>query len=138
MKNTAKVFCLLLVAVSLGSTQEKIDTAAVSQIRDEGMKHSQVMELLSYISDVYGPRLTGSPAFVRAAEWARGKFTAMGLENAHLEAWGPFGRGWTLKHYSANVIGHQVFPLKNAAMTYARTVITLASQGTPHTNHRRH
>ncbi len=111
MKIIAKVFCLFLVGVSLGSSQEKIDTAAVSQIREEGMKHSQVMELLSYISDVYGPRLTGSPAFVRAAEWARGKFAGMGLENAHLEAWGPLGRGWTLKHYSANVIGRQVFPL---------------------------
>ncbi len=104
----------VLVFILAGGTsaqQEKVDSAAIAQIKDEGMNHSKVMDILSDISDIYGPRLTGSPAFARAAEWARKEMGSIGLENAHLEAWGPFGKGWSLKHYSANVIGWQVFPL---------------------------
>src|SRR5258707_9641474 len=104
MKYLFAVFCsLLFVQVSSGQRmQEKIDTAIVSQIKDEGMNRSQVMDILSYLSDVYGPRLTGSPGFKRAADWARMKLESWGLQNSHLEAWGPFGRGWSLKRYSAN------------------------------------
>jgi carboxypeptidase Q len=91
--------------------QEPYDSAAVARIRDEGMNNSHVMEFLSYLTDVYGPRLTGSPGFNRAAEWARHSLASMGLANAHLEAWGPFGRSWELKHYSAHVLGRQTFPL---------------------------
>lgn len=108
------VVCLASACVQLSVSQpsrEKIDTTVISQIRVEGMDHSQVMDLLSDISDVYGPRLTGSPAYLRAAKWARTTLEAWGLQNAHLEAWGPFGKGWSLRHYSANVIGSQVFPL---------------------------
>src|SRR5258706_8668753 len=111
MKKFANILLLLVIVVSMVVAQEKVDTAAISRIKSEGMNNSQVMELLSYLSDVYGPRLTGSPGFLRAANWARGKLASMGMENAHLEAWGPFGRAWNLKHYSANVIGGQVFPL---------------------------
>lgn len=114
MKNIFTIVFLLLICMSLSAAQmaqEKVDSAAMAQIKDEGMNRSQVMELLSYLSDVYGPRLTGSPGYMRAAEWAKNKLTKMGLENAHLEGWGPFGKGWSLKHYSANVIASQNFPL---------------------------
>src|SRR5438309_4849811 len=114
MSKSITVAILLLAFVYCGFgqvAQEKVDTSAISKIKDEGFNRSQVMDLLSTLSDVYGPRLTGSPGFKRAAEWARQTLGSWGLENAHLEAWGPFGRGWSLKHYSANVIGTQVFPL---------------------------
>ena len=101
--------CLLLLLPAAG--QEKMDSAMVAKIKDEGMNRSQVMDILSYISDVYGPRLAGSPEYKRAAEWAREKMTSIGLENAHLDPWGPLGKGWTLKHYEANVMGLQDFPL---------------------------
>src|SRR3982750_3911931 len=71
----------------------------IDKIVAEGRDHSQVMQTLSYLSDVIGPRLTGSPGLRRANEWTRDKLTSWGLQNAHLEAWGPFGRGWTLKHF---------------------------------------
>lgn len=87
------------------------DSSSIAMIINEATSHSEVMDLLSYIADVYGPRLTGSPDYKRAAEWARDKMISMGLAHAHLEGWGPFGRGWDLKKYSANVIGKQVFPL---------------------------
>jgi len=83
----------------------------VTRIRDEGLNRSQVMETLSYLSDVIGPRLTGSPNLRRANEWTREKLSSWGLTNAHLEAWGPFGRGWSLKRFSAQVVEPQTFPL---------------------------
>src|SRR5260370_14987733 len=73
----------------------------ITRIKDEGMNRSQVMETLSYLSDVIGPRLTASPAAKRANDWTKDRLASWGLQNAHLEAWGPFGRGWTLKHLSA-------------------------------------
>src|SRR5688572_11059655 len=81
------------------------------RIKEEGMTRSKVMETLSYLSDVIGPRLTASPGMKRANEWTRDTLSSWGLQNAHLEPWGPFGRGWTLKRFSAQVVGPQAFPL---------------------------
>src|SRR5205085_5639100 len=81
------------------------------RIRDEGMNRSQVMKTLNYLSNVIGPRLTGSPGLKRANEWTRDTLTQWGLQNAHLEAWGPFGRGWMLKRFSAEVVEPQAIPL---------------------------
>src|SRR3954464_8270340 len=84
---------------------------AVERIKDEGVNRSRLMETVEYITDVIGPRLTGSPALRRANEWTRERLTQYGLSNAHLEPWGPFGRGWTLKRFSAEVVSPQAFPL---------------------------
>ena len=83
----------------------------IVRIKDEGMNHSQVMTTLSYLSDVIGPRLTGSPNMKRANEWTRDQLTKWGLQNGHLESWGPFGRSWELKEFSAQVIAPQAIPL---------------------------
>jgi len=83
----------------------------IQRIKDEGMKRSQVMETLSYLSDVIGPRLTASPGMKRANEWTRDQLTKWGLQNAHLAPWGPFGRGWALKRFSAQVVEPQTIPL---------------------------
>jgi carboxypeptidase Q len=83
----------------------------VERIKDEGLNRSQVMRTLEYLTDVLGPRLTGSPALKRANNWTRDKLSEWGLQNAHLEPWGPFGRGWTLKRFSAEVVEPQAFPL---------------------------
>ena len=83
----------------------------IQRIKDEGMNRSQVMQTLSYLSDVIGPRLTASPGMKRANEWTRDQLTKWGLQNAHLEAWGPFGRGWTLKRFSAQVTEPIAIPL---------------------------
>jgi hypothetical protein len=84
----------------------------VARIREEGMNHSQVMATLSYLSDVIGPRLTGSPNLHRANEWTRQTLASWGLVNAHLEPWGPFGRGWSLKRFSMQVIEPQTIILE--------------------------
>jgi hypothetical protein len=85
------------------ATPAKDPNDLIERIKDEGMNRSQVMQTLSYLSDVIGPRLTASPGMKRSNEWTRDQLTKWGLANAHLEAWGPFGRGWTLKRFSAQV-----------------------------------
>jgi hypothetical protein len=91
--------------------QQPAEDPMITKIKDEGMNRSQVMQTLSYLTDVIGERLTASPNAKRANEWTRDTMTKWGLQNAHLEAWGPFGRGWTLKHFSAQVISPQDLPL---------------------------
>jgi carboxypeptidase Q len=93
------------------SPQEKFDEEAINKIKEEGLKHSQVMDTLSYITDVTGARLTNSPNIHVAQEWAKNKLAAWGLANAHLEAWGPFGRGWALEGFAANQVKPYYAPL---------------------------
>ncbi|HKP72312.1 MAG TPA: M20/M25/M40 family metallo-hydrolase [Pyrinomonadaceae bacterium] len=83
----------------------------IVRIKDEGLNRPQVMDTLKYLSDVIGPRLTASPNMKRANEWTRDQMSKWGMQNAHLEAWGPFGRGWQLKRFSAEVVEPQDIPL---------------------------
>ena len=105
------------VAPAAAASQQSPQTPAkdpndpIERIKDEGMNRSQVMQTLSYLSDVIGPRLTASPGMKRSNEWTRDQLTKWGLQNAHLEAWGPFGRGWTLKRFSAQVTEPLTIPL---------------------------
>ena len=92
---------------------------AVERIKDEGLNRSQVMKTIWYLTEAVGPRLTGSPALRRANEWTRDRLTGWGLQNARLEAWGPFGRGWTLKRFSAEVTAPQSFPLLAAPRAWS-------------------
>ena len=74
--------------------QENIDLGMYQRIRDEGFKHSHVMQFAGALADGIGPRLTGSPNMAKANAWTRDTLTKIGLENAHLEDWGEFGMGW--------------------------------------------
>src|ERR1035441_1122631 len=88
--------CLWLEA---GGT-EKIDLGILHRIRTEAFgTHSKVMDTAFYLTDVYGPRLTGSPNIQSAGEWSVKKMNEWGLANARMEAWGPFGRGWSCTHF---------------------------------------
>ena len=89
---------------------ETIHRDAIARIRDEGLNRSQVMDHISWLSDVYGPRLTGSPAILQASDWAIRKFNEWGLSNAHRETWA-FGKGWSLVRFSAHMIEPQIQPL---------------------------
>jgi len=111
-------FSLLFVAVvgngsSIVAQPLTTDSIAVivEKIVDEGMNNSHVMDILETMTDQYGPRLTGSPQFKKAALWAKEKLASFGLSSAHLEGWGPFGRGWTLNRYSANTTSPVAWPL---------------------------
>jgi carboxypeptidase Q len=90
---------LAFVPLAAQQPQEKIDYEALYKIKDEGFARSQVMTIMSWLTDVYGPRLTNSPGFRKAGEWAVKEMTSWGLANVKLEPWatatGPFGRGWS-------------------------------------------
>ncbi len=77
--------------------QEKLDTVTISKIRNEALNHSSVMDIAFQLTDGSGPRLMNSPGFFRAANWAKKTMQAWGLENAALEPWGSFGKGWELQ-----------------------------------------
>ena len=83
---------------------EKIDYDAIYKIKDEGFTHSQVMDTASWLTDVYGARLTGSPNIKAAGDWAVKKLTEWGGQNARLETWGDFGIGWQNTRFSATVV----------------------------------
>ena len=102
---------VILLLVSSGWSQEKVDLEAISHIRYEGFHNSKVMDFASGLMDSIGERLTGSPNMKRANEWTRDQFTAMGLSNAHLEAWGPFGRGWANQYVNARMTSPDIVPL---------------------------
>jgi hypothetical protein len=100
----------LAVAFPAAQSSEQLDLATIARIRDEGLTRSQVMDHVWWLSEVYGPRLTGGPQIVQASDWAIGKFTGWGLANARREPF-PFGRGWSLVRFSAHLIEPQVQPL---------------------------
>jgi hypothetical protein len=83
----------------------------IDRIKEEGLKNSQVMQTLSYLTDVIGGRLTGSPNMKRSNDWTRDTMKKWGLQNASVEPWGTFGRGWSLKSFSAQIVEPQVFPV---------------------------
>jgi hypothetical protein len=112
--NKSTLVCALAVILSFVPAawpQEKVDLETISRIRYEGFHNSKVMDLASGLMDSIGERLTGSPNMKRANEWTRDEFTAMGLSNAHLEPWGPFGRGWANQYVNARMTTPDVVPL---------------------------
>lgn len=90
---------------------EPLDVEAIALIRDEAMQRSQIMDIAWFITDLYGPRLTGSANLRAAAEWARDQMTEWGLTDARLEEWGPFGPGWDNERFYAHVLEPQPYPL---------------------------
>jgi hypothetical protein len=101
----------LVLAAAPIAAQEKVDAVAIDKIKAEGLERSQVMETASWLTDVYGARLTGSPNIKAAAEWAAKKLTEWGMVNAKLEPWGYFGRGWTNDRLSVQVIAPTPWPV---------------------------
>ena len=93
-----------------GQAPAAVDHDVIAKIREEGLTRSQVMEHLSWLTDVYGPRLTGSPQILQASDWALGKFAEWGLANPHRETF-QFGRGWSLVRFNAAMVEPQVQPL---------------------------
>ena len=94
-----KSFCLLALPfyVLIAAAQDKPDSTIINRIRAEGLQHSSVMDIAFHLTDASGPRLMNSPGFFRAANWAKNTLKQWGLENAALEPWGTFGKGWELQ-----------------------------------------
>ena len=75
------VLCAVAAVGLYAQAGEKIDYPMLTKIRDEGLNRSQAMEMESWMADVYGPRMTGSPGYKQAADWAVKKMTALGFSN---------------------------------------------------------
>jgi carboxypeptidase Q len=108
MKTTLALIALVATSVFAADTP---DAMMQNRIRQEGFRNSKVMETAEELMDFVGPRLTGSPNMKRANEWTRDKLTAFGLTNAHLESWGPFGRGWSYEECTVRMTAPDVAQL---------------------------
>src|SRR6476469_1587643 len=117
-KSSILVLFLAALVASPGAQTERLDYAAIGQIRDEGLNRSQVMDTLFWLTDRYGPRLTGTPAIDEAGAWTMKKMTDWGLSNVHREEW-DFGRGWSLVRFSAHMIEPRIQPLIGFPKTWS-------------------
>ncbi len=109
MTRTLLLASALAACVASVSARE-LDHATVAAIKDEGLHRSQVMELAGWLSDVYGPRLTGSPTMEAAGRWALEQLRDWGVENVREERF-PFGAGWSLERFHAQMVEPGVMPI---------------------------
>jgi carboxypeptidase Q len=94
-----------------GQEEEPVDIDVTTRIIKEAFQRSQVMGLAGILTDVHGPRLTGSPSFMKAGEWAAKTLNEWGLSNVRLQSWGPYRPGWTNERFYAHVISPVPYPL---------------------------
>ena len=87
----------LLTYIMMLSAQEKIDQQMINKIREEALNKSKVMDIALHLTDLNGNRLANSPGYKRAATYAVDFLSSIGIDNAHQEAWGEFGKGWELE-----------------------------------------
>jgi hypothetical protein len=100
-----------LAAVSLlTATAQAQSQSDLAKIKDEGLNHSHVLEYFDHLTNIIGPRLTGSPAFKTSVDWSEATLKGIGLTNVHEESW-PFGRGWTLEKFTLEMVEPRYFPL---------------------------
>lgn len=115
---------VLLSLIWIGSlSAQEVDTTAVKIIKKHGLEKSQVMDIASWITDVYGPRLTGSVQLDQAIGWAKGRLNEMGLQNVHTEEWGPFGRAWSFTRFSIHAdFEHSSFPIIGVPKAWSQPI----------------
>ena len=107
-RRIAVVFlCLLTTVIAASQAPESVDSAAIAKIRDEGLNRSQVMETMFWLTDRYGPRLTGSKEFEEAGDWAVKQLQDWGVANVRKERF-QFGRGWSLVKFHATMTDPRV------------------------------
>jgi hypothetical protein len=105
------IVCLLALGfVTPALSTEPVDLEMVTRIREEGLHRSEVMKTAATLTDVIGPRLTGSPQMKRANEWTRDRLTELGLEEARLESY-EFGQGWSFHRAAVHMLEPHELPL---------------------------
>ncbi len=110
---------LMLVFASLTGAQEQVDLEIIHRIKAEAFERSQVMIPLFFLTEVNGPRLTGSPAYRAAAVWTVKKLGEWGIAGARLEPWGEFGRGWSYKRFVIHMIEPTAKPLSGVPLAWS-------------------
>lgn len=82
---------VFFLSVSYANSEDPVDLSVIHRIKAEAFENSKVMEHVFYLTDVHGPRLTGSPGYKEAGDWVVSRLTEYGLTNVREEPWGPFG-----------------------------------------------
>ncbi|HYL35304.1 MAG TPA: M20/M25/M40 family metallo-hydrolase [Bryobacteraceae bacterium] len=123
MRATILVLAFVIPAVAADS----VDLAVVNRIKAEAFERSKVMEHLENLTDVYGPRLTASPEFKEAVDWAAGRLKDYGLANVHLEKWGPFGRSWSLEKFALELTAPRYSLLAAAPLAWSASTNGMVS-----------
>ena len=103
-----------MAAPALKAGSEPVNYVDINKIKAEGLQRSQVMDLASWLTDVYAPRLTGSPMSQKAAEWTVAKLKEYGLVNVKIEPWvnrNGFERGWTNDKFYLAAVAPERFPI---------------------------
>src|ERR1700683_3276345 len=109
-RNMGVLTLCILFACALVTAQNTVDTNMTGKIRAEAVNGSQVSQIFDTLTIDIGPRLTASPAYLRAVDFAQQKLKSWGLENVHREAW-KFGRGWTLDKLTLEMVEPRYAPL---------------------------
>ena len=109
---------MVIGLLQAGAAQEPIDAAMVDAIRAEGLNRSGASDLFYTLTDVLGPRLSGSSAHDAAAQWAHDRFQEWGLANPRLEAF-EFGRGWSLERLTVEMTAPRYMPLLGYAEAWS-------------------
>jgi carboxypeptidase Q len=109
----------LLCSLMLGAQDEAKTLEIVHKIKTEAFDNSQVMDTLSYLTDAYGPRLTASPEFNEAAQWTVNRLKSYGLSDVKEEAWGPFGRSWSIESYTIDMVSPRYSHLVAAPLAWS-------------------
>ena len=121
MKNALRLIsCAAVIAVAAGA-QDRVDLDTIYKIKQEAIQNSKVMDHLFYLTEVHGQRLTGSPNYKKAAEWVVTQLQGMGLKNARLEKWGPFGRAWQNERFAAHLLEPSYQPLIGFPLAWSKS-----------------
>jgi hypothetical protein len=106
-----------LVTIGFAQSSERVDLAAIQKIRDEGLTRSRAADTLFWLTDRYGPRLTGSKEFEEAGDWAMKRLQEYGVSNVRKERF-QFGRGWSLQQFHATMVEPRVMPIIGAVKAW--------------------
>ena len=117
MKRTLVLVAALVCTVTT-QAQSPVDLGTIARIKQQALSTSQALDHVSWLADVYGPRVTGTPQFQQASDWAMGKFKEWGLANVHQERFA-FGRGWRVERFSAHMIEPQTQPIVGFPRLYS-------------------
>jgi carboxypeptidase Q len=119
MKPGACAVLVLLLLPGVSRAAETVDLATIHRIKHEAFRNSKVADLLFQLTDVNGPRLTGSPGFKAAAAWSVTTLQSWGVSSARTEAWGTFGRGWWVTRFSAHLLEPAYAPIDGVPMAWS-------------------
>ncbi|MCC7124923.1 MAG: M20/M25/M40 family metallo-hydrolase [Acidobacteria bacterium] len=106
MRYAISALSLFVLSVITLGAQSASDLVTIGRIRTEAIQRSEAMDHVWWMSEVHGPRATGTPAFEQASQWAMQRFTEWGLKNAHQERFA-FGQGWTIERFSVHLVTPQ-------------------------------